>query len=198
MDNHIVPWPTVFFSDEIINRFWSHVNKTDGCWLSVSAVNRKGYGVFGSRHSLYGQWIASRFAWFVTFGVIPIGLNVLHDCPDGDNPACVNPSHLWLGTLLENVQDCIAKGRNAKGPTHGTAVHPGYMPKGDDHWTHRSPVLVKRGDHHPLATLTINDVLLIRWLYEQDQLPQSVLAARFGVSRGHISQIVTGRRWATV
>jgi hypothetical protein len=60
------------------------------------------------------QVVASRFAWELTFGPIPKDLEVCHNCPGGDNPACCNPAHLFLGTRLENMQDMVRKGRTIR------------------------------------------------------------------------------------
>ncbi len=54
---------------------------------------------------------AHRVSWILHYGSIPSGLEVLHDCPGGDNRACVNPEHLWLGTQQDNIRDGWVKGR---------------------------------------------------------------------------------------
>ncbi len=107
-------------------RFWSRVNK-DGpirshcpeigpCWLWTGPTDRKGYGRthLGER-SNQG---AHQTAWIFTRGAITNGLWVLHRC---DNPPCVNPNHLFLGTSNDNVQDAVEKGRNVKGSRHPLA-----------------------------------------------------------------------------
>jgi hypothetical protein len=86
--------------------FWARVNKTDDCWLWMGSRNalRYGYGVYGK-----GGKYAHRLSWEIHHGrPIPPGMNILHRC---DNPPCVNPDHLFLGTQADNVVDMVRKGR---------------------------------------------------------------------------------------
>lgn len=105
------------FSSTILERFWAKVEKSqepDGCWIWKGTHNGKGYGKIGKRgHNL--QAYAHRVSWLIANGAIPDGLEVLHNCPTGDNPKCVNPAHLFLGTHQENFDDCVKKGRTHKG-----------------------------------------------------------------------------------
>jgi Pectobacterium phage endonuclease len=95
-------------------RFWRFVQKTETCWLWTGGKHQFGYGAFArKRGHLVG---AHCYSWELHFGPIPAGMFVLHNCPGGnDNPACVNPAHLWLGTQKDNVADCAAKGRRRGG-----------------------------------------------------------------------------------
>ncbi len=96
----------MFSASSFAKRFWGKVLRTGDCWLWVGARNPKDYGKLG----LYGKTLAShRVSYELSFGPIPDGLAVLHKC---DNPPCVRPDHLFLGTLKDNSQDCLAKGRN--------------------------------------------------------------------------------------
>jgi hypothetical protein len=78
-----------------------------GCWIWTAATSNKGYGVMGVGSSRV--MLAHRIAWTLYNGEIPAGLRVLHKC---DTPACVNPSHLFLGTQRDNVHDMQRKGRS--------------------------------------------------------------------------------------
>lgn len=62
--------------------------------------------------------LAHRFSWILANGKIPDNLSVLHNCPGGDNPACVNPDHLFLGTQLDNGNDAARKKRFPYGEKH--------------------------------------------------------------------------------
>ncbi len=94
-------------------RFWSYVDKTDGCWLWTGAKYRDGYGAFKATASRLVR--AHRYMYELAIGHIPDGLLVCHTC---DIRHCVNPEHFFLGTTTDNVADCIAKGRNIFGTRH--------------------------------------------------------------------------------
>lgn len=89
-----------------MQRFWNKVEKTDGCWLWTASKNRQGYGYFRFDGKMMK---AHRMAWLLVHGEIPEGMLVCHTC---DNPSCVNPEHLWLGTNQDNQNDMNAKGRH--------------------------------------------------------------------------------------
>ena len=95
--------------DARLNRFTTHVRVgfPDGCWRWKGAKTVDGYGTFGGG-GLPFTARAHRVSWELFVGPIPEGAHVLHRC---DNPGCVNPEHLWLGTAKDNSDDKYAKGR---------------------------------------------------------------------------------------
>ena len=100
---------------ENIARFWDRVDQTGDCWLWTKYCNSDGYG----RVRFNGRLeCAHAIAWYFSNGTIPVGLCVLHKC---DNPPCCKPSHLFLGTHLDNMRDRDVKGRNSRGEQHGRA-----------------------------------------------------------------------------
>jgi hypothetical protein len=150
----------------IEQRFWEKVDTSGECWEWQAARAYNGYGLFTAN-----RWrqFAHRAAWALSHGrPVPNGLHVLHTC---DNRACVRPSHLWLGTRSDNMQDMHRKGR-------------GFI--GTD----------RKGEGNPRAKLSWRDVRWIRKAWAARIATQPQIAARFGISRASVSGIVTGKTWA--
>lgn len=92
-------------------RFFDKIITTQSCWIWNASKLKRGYGQIGRWRNNDRPILAHRASWILHFGEIPVGLQVLHNCPDGDNPSCVNPAHLWLGTANDNMKDAASKGR---------------------------------------------------------------------------------------
>lgn len=103
---------------EAQNRLWGRVVKGPGCWVNPN-TSYPGYPKMSIRGR---QWVASRVAWSIVNGPIPNGMIVCHHC---DNPKCIRPEHLFLGTEKDNAQDKIRKKRDAESrKTHCPKGHP--------------------------------------------------------------------------
>jgi hypothetical protein len=95
------------FNETFAARFWKRVDKTATCWNWMGSRNHKGYGQINKgKHKLE---ICSRASWMLHYGAIKKGLLVCHHC---DNPSCVRPDHLFVGTPKQNTDDMIKKGRH--------------------------------------------------------------------------------------
>lgn len=91
----------------LMQRFWKYTKKSRRCWHWIGAKQDAGYGELWcwEKRKYVG---AHRVSWEIHNGPIPKGLSVLHKC---DNPSCVNPKHLFLGTQKDNIRDGMKKGR---------------------------------------------------------------------------------------
>jgi HNH endonuclease len=93
--------------------WYCHHEPNTGCILWSGSLDGSGHGQISIACRME---MAHRVAWELEKGPIPEGLQVLHNCPYGDTPACVNPEHLFLGTHLDNHRDKARKnmGRKSK------------------------------------------------------------------------------------
>lgn len=89
--------------------FYSFVDKSGDCWLWTGAIDRDGYGAFTYLKTSHR---AHRLSLQLSGEIVPKGAVVCHDC---DNPTCVNPSHLYVGTHQSNMDDAVARDRNVRG-----------------------------------------------------------------------------------
>ena len=160
----------------------SLTNRTEsGCW--EWAGTRKcngGNGYYGVVKYQGKQWYAHRLMWSMHYErEIPAGMEICHHC---DNPPCVNPSHLFLGTHFDNIMDATKKGRMASGRHHGMNTHP-----------ERRAI----GERNGMSKLTSKDILSIRSRYRPRHKVQ-LLLSEFGISRTHLWRIVNGKLWKHV
>jgi len=160
-------------------RFWDRVDKSAGCWIWTGYRYPSGYGQFPRAPG--DPWRAHRFAWVLTYGDIPDGVFVCHRC---DNPPCVRPDHLFLGTADDNSRDMRAKGRGRAGITH----------VGNRGWSSRNRDLLS-GAGNPAAKLSTGQVDQIRARRSAGEL-LSTLAREFGVSETTISRAGRGKSWS--
>lgn len=144
-------------------RFWSKVQKTDECWIWTAAASPLGYGRVGTPGRKISQ--AHRVAWILTNGDIPDGLCVLHRC---DNPRCVRPDHLFLGTVADNNADKLAKGRQITGWCPG-----------------------ETNGNHELTEHQAREVLRRSLTGEN----QTKIAVEFGISQANVSAIKLRQTW---
>jgi hypothetical protein len=164
-----------------MENFWKYVNKNGpipnhmkelgNCWIWAGAKDKDGYGVVASP-IINGKRGWNKRAHRVSaylhnikdFDILNPEQLILHAC---DNPSCVNPTHLALGTTGRNVEDRCTKGRNA----------------------------ILQGEQHGYAKLTDEQVMAIRKKYIPRVYTQDKLAKEYGVCRAMISLIVNKRNW---
>jgi hypothetical protein len=177
----------------VADRFWAKVLKgaPDECWLWQGWTNNHGYGriYILERDSDTGAHVVS---WFLHTGSWPEkGMCVLHNCPEGDNPACVNIAHLWLGTKADNTHDMMRKGRHghithperlARGERNGRHTHPERTRRGDNHPYRLHPELHAHGENNPHTKLNDNQRQELCELYLTGQWTIAKLAQRYGVT----------------
>lgn len=148
-------------------RFWEKVKRGPGCWPWQGTISAGRYGVLGRVGG--GNIYAHRLSYELTNGPIPDGLQVMHTC---DNPPCVNPAHLMVGSQRDNVADMCAKGRGRyrahRGEQNGRAVL-------------NATAAREIRDYHATGDWTIAD-----------------LARLYSVGETTIRSIVQGRRWRVV
>ena len=197
--------------------FLRQVQKTDNCWMWLGPTKPSGHGCLTADCLCQS---AHRIAYRLFKAPIEKGKHIRHKC---DNPPCVNPDHLLIGTHQDNMRDATERGRwqtgdqhwsrrmpekVARGERHHSHTKPGCMPSGDEHWTHRNREKARRniqyirghelrGSKHHQAKLTEEIVTKLRKRAAQGAF-FGHLAKEFAVSRSVIRDAVTGATWAHV
>lgn len=144
-------------------RVWRNSTRLDsGCWLWTGVINASGYGVMKVNGK---STLAHRVSLEAFLGTSAKGKNVLHSC---DNPPCVNPDHLRLGTQKDNAEDMVTRGRSARGERSGS------------------------------AKLTEKQVLEILAMCERAEVSKAEIGRIYGVSHQTISDISLGKKWRHV
>ena len=143
-------------------RFWAKVDKSGDCWEWTGAKDR--YGQIGHNQKVKA---AHRVSWEIHNGAIPDGMCVLHRC---DNPPCVRPDHLFIGTMADNCKDRDSKGRHTPLP----------------------------GESHGMSKLTEDDVNEIREHYAYGEFTQQEIANYYSVSQAVISDVLLYKTWVHI
>jgi hypothetical protein len=149
----------------VADGFWSKVQIGPDCWIWIGFTNRQGYGYLAKGGTERGNYYAHRVSWEIHFGLVPHGMLVLHHC---DNPSCVNPAHLWLGTNHDNVRDRDKKSRGALPDNKGES----------------------NGQHKLIAS----NIPVIRSL----DLSQRAIGKIYGITQPTVSEIRSRKLWAHV
>lgn len=166
-------------SETFPQRFWAKVDKSGpipqhmphlgNCWVWTAALGHWGYGKIQRGDPFKGLIRAHIAAWILTVGPRTPHLYTCHHC---DNPGCVRADHLYEGTLSENMQDCVRKGRYVRGEC--------------------------RGEFNGRHKLVRQQVIDIRKEYEHGPKSLKRLAIKYGVAPFCIYEIVHNHTWKHV
>lgn len=161
-------------------RFWAKVDKTPGhgpwgdCWIWTAFTNEKGYGKINPGGAGLSPLRAHRVSYVFAYGPIEDAIKVLHRC---DNPPCVRPAHLFIGTVADNQRDMVLKGRGSKGERHRARM--------------------QRGERHHNAKLTEGKVRDIR-RRRSAGATYNELIKDFHVSKSVIACVVNRKTWTHI
>lgn len=147
------------YDEDMKLKLHGKIQNANGCWEWKGFRLKTGYGKFSYKRKSY---LAHRISWYLFNGPIPDYLCVCHKC---DNPPCINPEHLFLGTQVDNIQDMIKKNRRDF-----------------------------KGENAPYRKLSSNQVLKIRELI-QNGVKQKEICRIFDITQGHVASIKYRRCW---
>lgn len=148
-----------------IEKFWFQVNKTESCWNWKASKDGGGYGICVTHK--YGRDKAHRISYKEFYGRIPEGMFVCHTC---DNPACVNPQHLFLGTNQDNINDKVIKNRQSR--LYGKA--------------------------NGRATMSKESVIALRDDYSSGKYSYRDLVIKYGIKQTQVARIIKRESWSWV
>lgn len=184
-------------------RFWEKVNKNGRvvreelgpCWEWTGALDASGYGSIGLGDRTVGR--ASRVSYEIHYGPLASAECALHRC---DNPACVNPAHLFKGTQKDNALDREAKGRlvHHRGDAHWTRSKPERLARGDRAGLRVHPERAPMGERNRHAKLTEELVRSLRKEYAATKSEYAVLGKKYGVTAGTVGKIIRRDIWKHV
>lgn len=185
-------------------RFWSSVEKNgpiisgmdSPCYVWTRAKSSSGYGSLSvTVGGVRSTPSAHRLSWEIHHGPVPPGTLVCHRC---DNPLCVRPEHLFLGTDLDNVADALAKGRRRRADPNRKRKREGKRRSGKSRYVRRFPVPRPLASYRHRAALSPEQVREIRTRHAAGGVMQTELAREFGVRKEAISKIIRRVRWRDV
>ncbi len=158
-------------SDE--QRFFAYHDRGEGCWIWTGYRHGRPGSEYGRMRWRGEMTLAHRVSWMLHVGPIPEGMHVLHKCPGGGNPLCVNPSHLGIGDPTENAADMMSDGR---------------------HWSSTGVWTPAIGDDSPNAILTAAQVSEARRRVREGEVCKDV-ATKMGVPYRTLNPAVSGASW---
>lgn len=149
-----------------IDKFMKYIEKKESCWIWTGCKHLFGYGQIWLNKKRYD---AHRASWLLFKGEIPKKTSVCHNCPDGDNPSCCNPEHLFLASQGDNIRDSFNKKR-------------GNPPKGERSRT---------------AVLNVEKILEMKKLRQQGMLYKDI-AKLYGVCKSTALYAIKGETWKDI
>ena len=175
-------------------RFWNKVDKSGGpnaCWVWLAGKRRHEYGAFSiQRNKKTLTLVAHRIAFELGGGIIGKGEIVRHRVCDF--PPCCNPSHLRTGSIQDNSNDMVEKGRQRKGNNHPNTIDPSHMPRGDLHYARTKPHLLARGMKNGTTKFHTDIIFAIRKEYIPRKVGIPLLADKYNMSRANVWYIIRG------
>lgn len=163
-------WRVAVSANTLEERYWSKVVKGPDCWLWTGSMSSKGYGRISAERR---HVTASRVAYSLEYGAFDERLHVLHRC---DNPSCVRPDHLFLGTQVDNMADMNSKNRHGRSGA------------GEN---------VRKGKSHPFAKIDESCAKQIRERHKSG-ITMKELASSFGLNVPSIWRIIHRKTWKHV